>query len=413
MTQLRSRGYQIAPGYDDADMVIVNTCGFIDSAIDESLQAIGEALDHNGRVLVTGCLGANPQRILDAHPKVLGITGPHAYEQVMEAVNQHLPQPHDPFLDLVPPQGLRLTPRHYAYLKIAEGCNNRCSFCIIPSLRGRLASRPLDDVMREAEALVRAGVKELLVISQDTSAYGQDLRYAPVQWRDREWETRFIDLAQALSSLGVWTRLHYVYPYPHVDEVIGLMSDQGVLPYLDIPFQHGSPSVLKRMRRPAHAENTLRRIQSWRRERADLTLRSSFIVGFPGETDAEFDELLAWLDEAQLDRVGCFKYSPVEGATANGIAALVPDEVMEERYQRFMRKAADISASRLAGRIGQRCQVLIDAVEDGVAIGRSAGEAPEIDGVIRIKRAGKLQVGEFATVELSAADTYDLEARRV
>lgn len=413
MTQLRSRGYQIAPGYDDADMVIVNTCGFIDSAIDESLQAIGEALDHNGRVLVTGCLGANPQRILDAHPKVLGITGPHAYEQVMEAVNQHLPQPHDPFLDLVPPQGLRLTPRHYAYLKIAEGCNNRCSFCIIPSLRGRLASRPLDDVMREAEALVRAGVKELLVISQDTSAYGQDLRYAPVQWRDREWETRFIDLAQALSSLGVWTRLHYVYPYPHVDEVIGLMSDQGVLPYLDIPFQHGSPSVLKRMRRPAHAENTLRRIQSWRRERADLTLRSSFIVGFPGETDAEFDELLAWLDEAQLDRVGCFKYSPVEGATANGIAALVPDEVMEERYQRFMRKAADISARRLAGRIGQRCQVLIDAVEDGVAIGRSAGEAPEIDGVIRIKRAGKLQVGEFATVELSAADTYDLEARRV
>ncbi|HEX4375647.1 MAG TPA: 30S ribosomal protein S12 methylthiotransferase RimO [Steroidobacteraceae bacterium] len=411
MTQLRSRGYRIAPGYDDADLVVVNTCGFIDSAIDESLQAIGEALDQNGRVLVTGCLGANPQRILDAHPKVLGITGPHAYEQVMEAVNQHLPQPHDPFLDLVPPQGLRLTPRHYAYLKIAEGCNNRCSFCIIPSLRGRLVSRPLDDVMREAEALARAGVKELLVISQDTSAYGQDLRYAPAQWHDQTWETRFIDLARALSSLGLWTRLHYVYPYPHVDEVIGLMSDQGVLPYLDIPFQHGSPSVLKRMRRPAHAENTLRRIQSWRRERADLTLRSSFIVGFPGETDAEFEELLAWLDEAQLDRVGCFKYSPVEGATANGIAALVPEEIMEERYQRFMHKAADISARRLAKRVGQRCQVLIDAVEDGVAIGRSAGEAPEIDGVIRIKDAGKLQMGEFATVELSAADTYDLEAR--
>ena len=413
MTQLRSRGYRIAPGYDDADLVVVNTCGFIDSAIDESLQAIGEALDHNGRVLVTGCLGANPQRILDAHPKVLGITGPHAYEQVMEAVNQHLPQPHDPFLDLVPPQGLRLTPRHYAYLKIAEGCNNRCSFCIIPSLRGRLVSRPLDDVMREAEALARAGVKELLVISQDTSAYGQDLRYAPAQWRDQTWETRFIDLARALSSLGLWTRLHYVYPYPHVDEVIGLMSDQGLLPYLDIPFQHGSPSVLKRMRRPAHAENTLRRIQSWRRDRADLTLRSSFIVGFPGETDAEFEELLAWLDEAQLDRVGCFKYSPVEGATANGIAALVPEEIMEERYQRFMQKAADISAGRLAKRVGQRCQVLIDAVEDGVAIGRSAGEAPEIDGVIRIKDAGKLQMGEFATVELSAADTYDLEARCV
>jgi ribosomal protein S12 methylthiotransferase len=413
MTQLRSRGYRIAPGYDDADLVVVNTCGFIDSAIDESLQAIGEALDHNGRVLVTGCLGANPQRILDAHPKVLGITGPHAYEQVMEAVNQHLPQPHDPLLDLVPPQGLRLTPRHYAYVKIAEGCNNRCSFCIIPSLRGRLVSRPLDEVMREAEALVRAGVKELLVISQDTSAYGQDLRYAPAQWHDRAWETRFIDLARALSSLGVWTRLHYVYPYPHVDEVIGLMSDQGVLPYLDIPFQHGSPSVLKRMRRPAHAENTLRRIQAWRRERADLTLRSSFIVGFPGETDAEFEELLAWLDEAQLDRVGCFRYSPVEGATANGIAAHVPEEVMEERYQRFMHKAADISARRLAKRIGQRCRVLIDAIEDGVAIGRSAAEAPEIDGVIRIKRAGKLQVGEFATVELSAADTYDLEARLV
>ena len=412
ITELKCRGYAIAAGYADADLVVVNTCGFIDTAIDESLQAIGEALQHNGRVLVTGCLGANPQRILDRHPKVLGVTGPHAYERVIAAVNQHLPQPHDPFTDLVPAQGIRLTPRHYAYLKISEGCNNRCSFCIIPSLRGDLVSRPLDDVMREAEALVRAGAKELLVISQDTSAYGSDIRYREANWRGQQYQTRFLDLVRALGALGVWARLHYVYPYPHVDAIISLMSDQGVLPYLDIPFQHASPTVLKRMRRPAHAENTLRRIESWRAQRPDLTLRSTFIVGFPGETDAEFEQLLAWLDAAGLDRVGCFRYSPVEGAAANAIGEPVPDEVKEQRYQRFMQKAGAISSARLAARIGQKCRVLIDAIEDGVAIARSSGDAPEIDGVVRIRSAAGLKVGEFAAVEITAAGTYDLEARR-
>jgi ribosomal protein S12 methylthiotransferase len=413
ITQLRSRGYEIAPGYDNADLVVVNTCGFIDAAIDESLDAIGEALQKNGRVLVTGCLGANPQRILDRHPKVLGVTGPHAYERVLEAVNQHLPQPHDPFLDLVPAQGIRLTPRHYAYLKISEGCNNRCSFCIIPSLRGRLASRPLDEVMREAEALVRAGVKELLVISQDTSAYGSDIRYRAVSWHDQPYETRFIDLARALNTLGVWVRLHYVYPYPHVDAVIPMMGHSGVLPYLDIPFQHASPTVLKRMRRPAHAENTLQRIQSWRAQRPDLTVRSTFIVGFPGETEAEFEELLQWLDAAELDRVGCFKYSPVEGATANAIAQPVPEEVKEERYQRFMQTAGRISAARLARRVGSRARVLIDVIENGSATGRTMGDAPQIDGVVRVHPAGKLRAGEFAQVEFTGADTYDLTARPV
>jgi ribosomal protein S12 methylthiotransferase len=412
ITELKTRGYAIAAGYDDADLVVVNTCGFIDAAIDESLQAIGEAMQKNGRVLVTGCLGANPQRILDRHPKVLAVTGPHAYERVIAAVNAHLPQPHDPFVNLVPPQGIRLTPRHYAYLKISEGCNNRCSFCTIPSLRGRLVSRPLDDVMREAEALVRAGVRELLVISQDTSAYGSDLGYRGVNWRGEAYESRFLDLVRALSTLGVWARLHYVYPYPHVDAVIPLLHEHGVLPYLDIPFQHASPAVLKRMRRPAHAEDTLRRIQSWRAERPDLTLRSTFIVGFPGETAAEFEELLAWLDAAGLDRVGCFKYSPVEGAAANAIAPAVPDELKEERYQRFMHKAGQISGARLAARVGRKCRVLVDAVEDGVAIARSAGDAPEIDGVVRIRAGGRLKVGEFAEVEITAAGTYDLEGRR-
>ena len=311
------RGYRIAPNYDSADLVVVNTCGFIESAIDESLQAIGEAMQRHGRVLVTGCLGANPQRILERHPNVLGVTGPHAYERVIAAVNEHLPAPHAPFVDLLPPQGVRLTPRHYAYLKISEGCNNRCSFCIIPALRGALVSRPLDHVMREAEALAAAGVRELLVISQDTSAYGSDIRYREVSWRDERYASRFIDLARALARLGIWVRLHYVYPYPHVDALIPLMSEHGVLPYLDIPFQHGSPTVLKRMRRPAHAEDTLRRIESWRAQRPELTLRSTFIVGFPGETDTEFEQLLSWLDAAQLDRVGCFKYSAVEGAEAN------------------------------------------------------------------------------------------------
>jgi ribosomal protein S12 methylthiotransferase len=411
ITELRARGYDIAPSYQQADLVVVNTCGFIDSAIDESLDAIGEALEQHGRVLVTGCLGANPQRILERHPKVLGVTGPHAYERVIAAVDQHLPAPHARFIDLVPPQGIRLTPRHYAYLKIAEGCNNRCSFCIIPALRGRLVSRPLDQVMREAEALAAGGARELLVISQDTSAYGSDIRYREVTWRNEPYATRVLDLVRALSTLGIWARLHYVYPYPHVDALIPLMSEQGVLPYLDVPFQHGSPSVLKRMRRPAHAEDTLRRIESWRAQRSDLRLRSSFIVGFPGETEQEFAELLDWLEAAQLDRVGCFKYSPVEGAAANAIAEPVAEPVKEERYQRFMQRAAAISSARLKARVGSRCRVLIDSVERGVAIARSAGEAPEIDGVVRVRGGGKLEVGNFADVEITSADTYDLEAR--
>ena len=411
ITELRARGYEIAPSYAQADLVVVNTCGFIEAAIDESLQAIGEALEQHGRVLVTGCLGANPQRILERHPKVLGVTGPHAYERVIAAVNEHLPAPHARFIDLLPPQGIRLTPRHYAYLKISEGCNNRCSFCIIPALRGGLVSRPLDHVMREAEALAASGVRELLVISQDTSAYGSDIRYREVLWRQQRYETHVVALARALSQLGVWARLHYVYPYPHVDELLPLMSERGVLPYLDIPFQHGSPTVLKRMRRPAHAENTLRRIEGWRAQRPELTLRSTFIVGFPGETEPEFEQLLDWLDAAQLDRVGCFKYSAVEGAAANAIAEPVPEPVKAERYQRFMEKAGAISAARLSARVGRRVRVLVDAVQHGVAIARSAGEAPEIDGIVRVRGGGKLKVGEFAEVQITAAGTYDLQAK--
>jgi ribosomal protein S12 methylthiotransferase len=410
LTQLRIRGYEISPSYQASDLVVVNTCGFIDSAIDESLEAIGEALAANGKVVVTGCLGANPQRILEKHPKVLAVTGPHATEQVLEAVNTHLPRPHEPFIDLVPPQGIRLTPRHYAYLKISEGCNNKCSFCIIPSLRGRLASRPLDQVLAEAERLVAAGVRELLVISQDTSAYGVDLRYQPVQFRGQEFETRFIDLARGLGSLGAWVRLHYVYPYPHVDAVLPLMAEGKVLPYLDIPFQHGSPTVLKRMKRPAHAEDTLERIASWRRAVPDLTLRSTFIVGFPGETDAEFEELLAWLDVAQLDRVGCFRYSPVEGATANALPGAVAPEVMDERYARFMEKAAAISEQRMAAKVGREMMVLVDHVDGAKAVARTAGDAPEIDGVVNVKKAKGLKPGEFARVKIITAGTYDLAA---
>jgi ribosomal protein S12 methylthiotransferase len=411
ITELKLRGYGISANYAGADLVVVNTCGFIDSAIDESLDAIGEALRENGRVVVTGCLGMHPQKILGRHPKVLAVTGPHATEQVLAAVNAHLPQPHDPFMDLLPPQGIRLTPRHYAYLKISEGCNNKCSFCIIPSLRGLLESRPLDDVMREAERLVNAGVKELLVISQDTSAYGSDIRYRPVEWRGQQRDSRFIELARALGELGVWVRMHYVYPYPHVDEVIPLMSERRVLPYLDIPFQHASATVLKRMRRPAHAENTLKRINAWRTECPDLTLRSTFIVGFPGETDAEFDELLQWLDEAQLDRIGCFKYSAVEGASANALGGAVAEAVKDERYARFMERAQAISAQRLAMRVGKAARVLIDRSENGVAIARSEGDAPDIDGVVRIKsRSKSLRAGEFADVKITAADAYDLEA---
>jgi ribosomal protein S12 methylthiotransferase len=410
LTQLRAEGYVVAPDYESADLVVVNTCGFIDSAIDESLDAIGEALEQNGKVVVTGCLGANPQRILEKHPSVLKVTGPHAYDDVLSAVHEHLPPLHDPFVDLVPAQGVRLTPKHYAYLKISEGCNNKCSFCIIPDLRGKLASRRIDEVFREAEKLVRSGVKELLVISQDTSAYGSDIRYAKADWHDRSWETRFLDLAQGLGSLGVWVRMHYVYPYPHVDDVISLMAEGRVLPYLDIPFQHGSPSVLKRMRRPAHAVNTLDRIHAWRRECPDLTLRSTFIVGFPGETEAEFEELLQWLEEAQLDRVGAFKYSPVEGARANDAGPHVPPEVQEERLERFMQVAQDISAQRLAVRIGREETVLVDAIEGNTAIARSRGDAPEIDGIVRVVRGGHLVVGDFAKVRITAADAYDLKA---
>ena len=413
LTQLRIRGYEISPSYEGADLVVVNTCGFIDSAIDESLEAIGEALEANGKVVVTGCLGANPARILEKHPKVLAVTGPHATEQVLEAVHTHLPRPHDPYLDLVPAQGIRLTPRHYAYLKISEGCNNKCSFCIIPSLRGRLASRPLEQVLFEAERLVAAGVKELLVISQDTSAYGVDLRYQPATYGGQQYETRFVDLARALGTFGVWVRMHYVYPYPHVDAVLPLMAEGKVLPYLDIPFQHGSPSVLKRMKRPAHAENTLDRILSWRRAVPDLTLRSSFIVGFPGETEAEFSEMLDWLDVAQLDRVGCFKYSPVDGATANDIAGAVDPEVMTERYERFMEKAAAISEARLAAKVGTEATVLVDSVDGSKAIARTQGDAPEIDGVVNVKKARGLRAGEFARVKITAAGTYDLAAEPI
>ncbi len=413
LTRLRSEGYVVAPDYDSADLVVVNTCGFIDSAIDESLDAIGEALEQNGRVIVTGCLGADPKRILDRHPRVLKVTGPHAYEDVVTAVHQHLPPKHDPFVDLVPPQGLRLTPRHYAYLKISEGCNNKCSFCIIPDLRGKLASRRIDEVLREAERLVRAGVRELLVISQDTSAYGSDLRYAKAQWNGAEHATRFIDLARGLGSFGVWVRMHYVYPYPHVDEVLPLMAEGKVLPYLDIPFQHGSPSVLKRMKRPAHAEDTLARIKAWRKECPELTLRSTFIVGFPGETEAEFAELLDWIEEAQIDRMGAFKYSPVQGARANDVAPHVPPEVQEERLARFMAAAQRISAARLAQRVGGEETVLVDSIDGGTAIARSRGDAPEVDGVVRIRGGGKLPVGEFARVRITRAGDHDLAATPV
>ena len=423
LTQLRAEGYDIAPTYDGADLVVVNTCGFIDEAVHESLDTIGEALEANGRVLVTGCLGAQPEKILARHPRVLGITGPHAYEDILHEVHKHLPRPHDPYMDLVPPQGIRLTPRHYAYLKISEGCNHRCSFCIIPSMRGDLASRPITQVLNEGIRLLNAGVRELLVISQDTSAYGADLKYRAESWGTREIRTKFIDLARELGTLaaerGAWVRLHYVYPYPHVDEVIPLMADGLVLPYLDIPFQHGSPRILKLMKRPAHAENTLERVRAWRRALPGLAIRSTFIVGFPGETEADFEVLLDWLEEAKLDRVGCFRYSAVAGAAANELPGAVPAEIKDERYARFMEAAARISAARLARRVGAREKVLIDALEGSGratrALARSYADAPEIDGTVRIQGAGvaKLAVGSFAEVEITAADTYDLTARLV
>jgi ribosomal protein S12 methylthiotransferase len=412
LTRLRAEGYEVAASYRAADLVVVNTCGFIDAAVDESLDAIGEALAENGKVIVTGCLGAQPQKILDRHPQVLKITGPQRYEEVVAAVHEYLPPKHEPFLDLVPAQGVRLTPRHYAYLKISEGCNHRCSFCIIPSMRGDLVSRPVGEVLREAEQLVRAGVKEILVISQDTSAYGVDLKYAAQPWRDIERRARFYDLAAALGELGVWIRLHYVYPYPHVDQVIDLMADGRVLPYLDIPFQHASARILKLMKRPAAAENTLERIAAWRRVAPDITIRSTFIVGFPGETEQDFAELLDWLRIAQLDRVGCFEYSPVEGAAANALRQpAVPAEIKAERRARFMELAAEISTARLAQKVGRPMQVLIDRMDGDVAVARSASDAPEIDGTVRIQGAKGLSVGSLAQVKITAAGAYDLEAR--
>jgi len=417
LTRLRAEGYEVAPSYGAADLVVVNTCGFIDAAVDESLDAIGEALAENGKVIVTGCLGAQPQKILDRHPQVLKITGPQRYEEVVAAVHEYLPPKHEPFVDLVPAQGIKLTPRHYAYLKISEGCNHRCSFCIIPSMRGDLVSRPVGEVLREAEQLVRAGVKEILVISQDTSAYGVDLKYAAQPWRNLERRAKFYDLAAALGELGAWIRLHYVYPYPHVDQVIELMAEGQVLPYLDIPFQHASARILKLMKRPAAAENTLDRIAAWRRVVPDITIRSTFIVGFPGETEQDFAELLDWLRVAQLDRVGCFEYSPVEGAAANALnEAAVPAQLKAERRARFMELAAEISAARLAQKVGRRMQVLIDAIdtEADVAIARSASDAPEIDGTVRIAgvraAAGRLSVGSMVDVQITAATDYDLEA---
>ena len=411
LTELRREGYQVSPSYQDADLVVVNTCGFIDAAKAESLEAIGEALAENGRVIVTGCMGAQPEDIRAAHPAVLAVTGPQAYEQVMAAVHTHLPPvAHDPYLDLVPPQGIKLTPRHYAYLKISEGCNHRCSFCIIPSMRGDLVSRPAGEVLGEAERLVGAGVKELLVISQDTSAYGVDLKYRTDFWNGRPVRTRLTELARALGSLGAWVRLHYVYPYPHVDEVIPLMAEGLVLPYLDVPLQHGSPRILKLMKRPAATEGTLERLRVWRSICPELTLRSTFIVGFPGETETDFQQLLDFLEQAQLDRVGAFTYSPVAGATANALADPVPEAVKEERYARLMEHQARISAARLQDKIGRTIDVLIDAVDADGPIGRSASDAPEIDGVVYIDDAPGLKPGDKVRVVVTDADEHDLYA---
>ncbi len=384
LTRLRAEGYQVSPNYQASDLVIVNTCGFIDAAVEESLDSIGEALAENGKVIVTGCLGARQDEILARHPQVLKITGAHATDEVVEAVHEHLPPAHNPFTDLIPPQGIKLTPKHYAYLKISEGCNHRCSFCIIPSMRGDLVSRPLDDVMMEAERLAEAGVKELLVVSQDTSAYGLDLKYQSANWRDKSYRTRFYDLANALGELGIWIRMHYVYPYPHVDEVIPLMAEGKILPYLDIPFQHANARILKLMKRPAATENNLERIQKWREICPDITLRSTFIVGFPGETEQEFEQLLQFLDEAQLDRVGCFAYSPVKGATANELPDAIPEDVKQKRLERFMAHQANISYARLRQKIGRVETVLIDEVVEEGAVARSKADAPEIDGQVFI-----------------------------
>ncbi len=408
ITKLRSEGYQIAADYDGADVVVVNTCGFLNSAKEESLNAIGEAIAANGRVIVTGCLGVEEARIRAEHPGVLAVTGPHQYEQVMDAVHTAVPPLHDPFIDLVPPEGFRLTPRHYAYLKISEGCNNACSFCIIPDLRGRLASRPSNHVMTEAEKLVKAGVKELLVISQDTSAYGVDIKYATSPWKGAPLAARFADLSKALGDLGAWVRMHYVYPYPHVDDVIPLMAAGKILPYLDIPFQHASPKVLKAMRRPGNQDKTAARIAKWREICPDLAIRSTFIVGFPGETEEDFEILLAWLKEARLNRVGCFKYEAVEGAMANALEGAVPEDVKEDRWHRFMATQQEVSRSILAGRVGRTIDVIIDEVDEEGALGRSQWDAPEIDGSVFLNGATQLEAGQIVQAKIVHSDEYDL-----
>ena len=409
LTQLRAEGYEISRKHDGADLVVVNTCGFLDSARDESLSAIGTALKENGKVIVTGCMGATPELIRDRHPNVLAITGPQAYESVMAAVHEAAPPAHEPFLDLIPPQGVKLTPRHYAYLKISEGCNNRCTFCIIPALRGDLVSRPAADVLREAERLVKAGVREILVISQDTSAYGVDLKYQTSQWQDRDVRAKFIDLARELGEMGTWVRLHYVYPYPHVDEVIPLMAEGKVLPYLDIPFQHASPAVLKNMRRPAHQEKTLERIRRWREGCPDLALRSTFIVGFPGETDEDFEMLLDWIEEAKIERAGCFRYEPVGGARSNDLGLPeVPAEVKENRWHRFMQRQQKVSAALLKKKVGKRLPVIIDEANGLSAKGRTRYDAPEIDGAVHVSARRPLRVGDIVTVKIDSADAYDL-----
>jgi ribosomal protein S12 methylthiotransferase len=413
ITQLRAEGYATSPTYEGADLVIVNTCGFIDSAVRESLDAIGEALAENGKVIVTGCLGARSDKgenlVAKVHPRVLAVTGPHAATEVLDHVHRHLPKPHDPYTDLVPPAGIKLTPRHYAYLKISEGCNHRCSFCIIPSMRGDLVSRPIGQVMREAENLVKQGVREILVISQDTSAYGVDVRYKLDFVGGRAVRTRMTELVRELAQLGVWVRLHYVYPYPHVDEVIPLMAEGRVLPYLDVPFQHSHPRVLKAMKRPASGEKNIERIRAWRAICPELTIRSTFIAGFPGETEAEFAHLLDFLREAELDRVGCFAYSPVEGAAANALEGQLPDDLREERRARFMQVQEEISARRLQRKVGSRQRVLLDEVGPTVALGRSAADAPEIDGVVYVKTGRReVAVGDFVDVTIKSADAHDL-----
>ncbi|MEJ2621506.1 MAG: 30S ribosomal protein S12 methylthiotransferase RimO [Candidatus Thiodiazotropha sp.] len=413
LSRLRAEGYQLIGSYEEADLVIVNTCGFIDSAVEESLDAIGEALQENGKVIVTGCLGKDQSKIRSAYPKVLAVTGPHAYEDVLEAVHQQLPAPHDPFTSLLPPEGIKLTPRHYAYLKISEGCNHSCSFCIIPDLRGPLVSRPFGEVMQEAERLVESGVRELLVVSQDTSAYGVDLKYRPDFWQGRPVSSKLKDLAAALGELQAWVRMHYVYPYPHVDDLIPLMAEGHILPYLDMPLQHGNLRILKQMKRPAASEKVLSRIARWRRSCPDLTLRSTFIVGFPGETEQEFADLLAFLEEAQLDRVGCFAYSPVDGAAANQLPGALPIEVREERQARFMQVQAEISRQRLQGKVGQEMVVLIDEVNQKQAIARSSADAPEIDGRVFIPGGWELQPGDFIRVKITAATAHDLQAEPV